>query len=239
MTQLLYRQSVLFCGSLCLLVLWAFWPRYFSRPPGTINLHIHAHAAPLTLWCGLLLVQSYAIRTRQYWIHKRLSYVSYALVPIIIVTTVDLFHNGMRGLEVMNHHVVNMAFNLSTLAVFGVLYGLAMYYRSDPPRHARYMLCTALPLFTAFVPRLIISSRVLVDLAVKAFGPAAISQASLLPAEAIALGMSIWDWRSHRRLNVFPVAFGLLLAIHLATVTLYRVPVWQSFVVWFAALPLP
>jgi hypothetical protein len=239
MTHILYRHSVLFCGVFCALVVWAFWPRYFSRPLNVTDLHIHAHVVPLALWCGLLVVQAYAIRTRQYWIHKRLGPVSYILMAAISITTLGLFHRGMRGLQIMEHHAVNLAFNLSTLAAFVLLYGLAMSYRRDPATHLRYMLCTTLPLCTAITPRLITDSRMLVDVAMRTFGPAAIGQASLIPADALALGMAIWDWRANRRLNVFPVAFGLLLTIHLATVTLYRVPLWQSFVTWFAGLPLP
>jgi hypothetical protein len=240
LTHILSRQAVIFCASVCTLMFWAFWPRYFSRPLSQTNLHIHAHAVPMTLWCLLLFVQTYAIRTRKYWIHKQLTYASYVLVPVIVVTTIGLFHKGMQGSPpLMEHLVVNLAINLSTLAVFVVLYGLAMYYRRDVPTHARYMLCTALPLFTAFVPRLIIDSGMLVDLAMKAFGHAQISQAALVPADFVAVGMSVWDWRANRRLNVFPVVFALLVTIHVATETLYRVSFWQSFVTWFAELPLP
>ena len=33
-------------------------------------------------------------------------------------------------------------------------------------------------------------------------------------ADVILVGLCIWDWRSHRRLNVFPIALVVLLAYH-------------------------
>ena len=36
--------------------------------------------------------------------------------------------------------------------------------------------------------------------------------------------------------NVFPVALGVLLAYHIGTLTLHRVPLWASFRAWFPAL---
>ena len=233
MNQALYRQSVFFCGWICLSIAWAFWPRYFSRPFSQPNLYVHAHVLPLTLWCFLLFIQAYAIRTGQYWIHRRLAYASYALMPIIVLTTLGLLHRGVQGLQLMEHHWVYFAFHLSTLTAFTALYGLALYHRHDPPTHTRYMLCTALPLFTVFVPRLFEISRPMENLAMMAFGPAAIGQAALIPANALAIAMSVWDWRASRRLNVFPVALGMLLTIHVATTTFYRVPVWRTFVGWF------
>ena len=51
-----------------------------------------------------------------------------------------------------------------------------------------------------------------------------------------AIALSVLDWRSRRRLNVFPVALALLLMIHVSVVTLYRIPLWKSAVDWFASV---
>jgi hypothetical protein len=37
---------------------------------------------------------------------------------------------------------------------------------------------------------------------------------------------------------VFPVALGILVAYHVGTLTLHRVPLWNAFCAWFLALPL-
>jgi hypothetical protein len=162
------------------------------------------------------------------------------LVAIILVTTLGLLHNGLEGKQLLDHHLKNFAFNLSTLMSFGVLYGLAVYHRNKPTIHARYMLSTVFPLFTAFVPRLIGTSETLTHFAIRTFGTfAALGQAALIPADIAAAGLSLWDWRTNRRLGPFPISLALLLTIHFATITLYRAPLWQSFVEWFVGLPLP
>ena len=54
------------------------------------------------------------------------------LVAVILSTTLALIHHRMQGRQIMEHHLKVMAFNLTTLAVFAVLYALAMYHRHDP-----------------------------------------------------------------------------------------------------------
>jgi hypothetical protein len=240
MTHVLYRQSVFLTAGLVLAILWAFWPTYFSHPLHQPRLHVHAHALPLTLWCVLLFVQAWAIRTRKHEIHQRLGTATYVLVPVILVTTLGLLHNGLQGKTILDQQLKNFAFNLGTLAAFVVLYGLAIHYRRDRATHARYMLSTAFPLFTAFAPRLITASELLTHWSIQAFGTfAALGQAALIPADVMAGALSIWDWRTNRRRGPFPIVLGVLLTIHLSTMTLYRAPLWRSFVEWFVQLPLP
>jgi hypothetical protein len=54
----------------------------------------------------------------------------------------------------------------------------------------------------------------------------------------LLLALTIWDWRAKRRLAVFPIALGLLLAYHVSVLTFHRIPAWRSFAAWFAGLPL-
>lgn len=45
-------------------------------------------------------------------------------------------------------------------------------------------------------------------------------------------------WRANRRLDVFPVALGVLLLYHVGTLTLHRLTLWNAFCEWFLGLPL-
>jgi hypothetical protein len=49
----------------------------------------------------------------------------------------------------------------------------------------------------------------------------------------LLVALAGWDWRAHRRLDVFPLAIAVLLLYHLGTLTL---PLWSSFCAWFLAL---
>jgi hypothetical protein len=57
-------------------------------------------------------------------------------------------------------------------------------------------------------------------------------------ADLLLLALALWDWRANRRVTVFPVALGVLLVYHTSVLTLHRVPLWNSFCVWFLSLPL-
>jgi hypothetical protein len=57
-----------------------------------------------------------------------------------------------------------------------------------------------------------------------------------LMADILLVGLCIWDWKSHRRWNVFPVALGLLLMYHYSVLNFYKFPFWQSFCQWFFEL---
>jgi len=235
-TRLLHRQGALVFGAVSLLVVWAFWSSYFSRPFDQPDIFVHAHALSQTLWCLLLTLQAGAIRTRHTWIHERVGAASPVLVAVILLTTLALMRHRMEGLPIMDVHLKVMAFNLSTLIAFALLYGLAMFHRRDARLHAAYMACTVFPFFTAFAPRLIQSSRPLMDVSMSLFGNfVALGQAGLIPGDVIAFAMSVRDWRTNRRLSVFPVALALLLTIHVSTVTLYRLPAWRSTVELFVS----
>jgi hypothetical protein len=235
-TGLLYRYSgptfLMIVGA----VFWAFWPIYFSVPPGRSPVTLHAHALSWTLWCLLLVVQGLAVRQGSTRLHQRLGALSPLLAAAIVLGTLAFMRDRARGAWIGEPYLITTAFNLATLGAFITLYGLAMYHRRDRALHSRYMICTALPLFPAFVPRLITVAPPWVgETAMRLFGRfAALGQAALVPADIAVLGLVVLDWRAQRRTAVFPIALALLLAIHGATVFLYRVPAWRSAVEWLA-----
>ena len=131
------------------------------------------------------------------------------------------------------------ALTLGSLAVFAIFYALAIHHRHDARLHARWMVCTVLPIVTPVSDRLIAAHAP----AVAAFMPQ-IAGNPILPAAGFALadllvlGLAVWDWRANNRRQVFPVALGVLVAYHVGTLTLHRVALWNDFCVWFLALPL-
>ena len=236
MTRLLADRSVLFGGSIVLLVWWAFWPSYFSRPFDQPDGLVHAHALSQTLWCLLLAAQAFAIRDERVSFHRKAGWVSPVLVATITVSTLMLMHQRMRDVVIADQQLKVFAFNLATLGAFLLLYGMAMYHHRDHRVHARYMLCTSLPFFTAFGPRLLEGYPPVVNLSVALFhGFVALSQAALIPADIAVATMSVLDWRARRR-PVFPIALACLLAIHAAP-ALHKIPAWRTATEAFLDLP--
>jgi len=95
------------------------------------------------------------------------------------------------------------------------------------------------PLFTPVTDRLIGAHwPSLVSVVPRIDGSPVVAFAGFVLADALLVALAAWDWRANRRLDVFPVALGVLLLYHVSALTLYRVPAWHAFCAWFLGLPL-
>ena len=239
----LYRHSARFFVVFLALTVWAFWPSYFARLFEQPNLWFHAHGVVLTLWLVMLVVQAQLIRTNRRPWHRRLGKLSYLLAPAVVVITTVFVHQrvgvGLAGVPVLPPLSLHfLALTLLSLVAFAAFYGCAIWFRRDAHRHARWMVCTVFPLFTPVTDRLIGAHlQPLIGVVPRIDGSPILPTVGFALADAILLALAWWDWRAHRRLDVFPVALGALLVYHLGTLTLHRVPLWNAFCVWFLGLP--
>ena len=234
----LVQRSHLYFLVFFLFMLWGFWLTYFVKIFEQENYRMHAHGITLILWCLMLIVQPYLIRTKKRPLHRAVGKFSYLLVPLLVITTLDLLHfrmTGNAGLKTLDYVFVALVVN--ALVVFLIMYGLAIVNKSKPTVHARYMLCTAFPMFTPITDRIIYL-----------FFPSAVPHMPTIEgnpivpivgfvlADLLLFGLCIWDWRSHRRWNVFPFALLLLVAYHLSVFHFYKFQYWRDFSSWFAGL---
>jgi uncharacterized membrane protein YozB (DUF420 family) len=235
---LLYRGSAWFFAAFACAVLVAFWPTYYSRLDAQPTYHPHAHGLAMTMWCVMLVTQVWLIRSgRRAW-HRQLGSVSFVLVPIIGMTTINFLHFRVRGAPLDAGVLGMMALVLNALAAFVILFVLAIIYRRQPATHARFMICTIFPLFTPVTDRLIarhlpsfISYIPLVD------GSPLLPLAGFALADAILIGLSVWDWRANRRL-IFPIALAILVAYHYSVVTFAGFGFWRTMAESFASMQL-
>jgi hypothetical protein len=228
--MMLYRHSVFVVSAFIALTVGTSW-RYFSEPLRQPSPYVHAHAGALTLWLMLLLVQACTSQCRRLDLHRWLGRVSYGVVALVVVTTAALIQHSLHGKVIVDPGLKVVAFNASTLLAFVVLYGAALYHRTDHARHQRYMLATMLPLSVAVSGRLLTAIPSLVNLATLVFGSfVALGQAGLLLADAVALALAGSDWRRTEKPGPFVVAFASLVGIHLSPVVLPTLPVWYAFV---------
>jgi hypothetical protein len=238
-TVWLYRHAVWLFLAFGVATIVAFWPSYFSRLDAQPTYHPHAHGLAMTLWCAVLIAQAWLIRSGRRGLHRQLGALSYLLVPLIVVTTVNFLHFRLQGaLRLDAVALYFMALVLNALVAFLAIYGLAIYHRRQPAVHGRYMLCTIFPLFTPVTDRLFGAHLPwVVPLVPRIDGVAVLPVAGFVIANVLLAGLAVWDWRTSRR-AVFPVALGVLLLFHLSVLTFHRLPVWRSFGEWFVSLPL-
>lgn len=55
-------------------------------------------------------------------------------------------------------------------------------------------------------------------------------------ADFILILLAIWDWRSNRRWNVFPVVLVIMLAYHFSVLNFYQYAFWRVFCEWFVGI---
>lgn len=222
-----------------LAMLVAFWPTYFSRLSVQTTYHPHAHGIAMSLWCAMLVTQAWLIRSNQRRLHRRIGALSYVLVPLMVITTINFIHFRVQGArDLGSFGLYFLALIVNALVAFLVLYGLAMMYRRDAPTHARYMASTIFPLFTPVTDRLIGAHMPsIVPLVPQIDGVPILPVAGFILADLMLVGLSIWDWRANSRRNVFPVALGVVLLYHVSVLTFYRWPFWAAFGAWFVRQP--
>ncbi len=231
----LFQKSHLYFTGFFLFVIAGFWATYFTRLLNQENYRMHTHGITLILWCLMLIVQPYLIRTKRTKLHRLIGRFSYILVPLLVIATIDLLLYRLKPLPqlgTIDYFFVALVVN--GLVAFVLLYGLAIYNRKKATVHARYMICTSLSIVTPFTDRLIniYFPSIHPYLPTIEGNPMAPAVGFLL-ADIILLGFCIWDWRSHRRINVFPVALLILLLYHISVFTFYQFDFWRSFCDWF------
>lgn len=234
----LYQRSYLFFIGFLALVIAGFWYTYIMRIRDQENYRMHVHGLALFVWCFLLVGQAYLVRTKQYKTHRTLGLVSYAWVPFMLYSTLDLLHYSLRGrLPLTTMDVVFVALVVNALVIFVVLYALAMVYRKQPLVHGRFMLCTVFPMITPATDRIVhIYFRPMVPYLYTIEGNPVAPVVGFALGDVVLLILCWWDWKAHRRIFVFPLALALLLLYHYSVLNFYRFGFWQSFSEWIATL---
>ena len=233
----LYQKSHLYFLAFFACMLAAFWYTYFTRLFQQETWRQHAHGIALILWCLMLVGQPLLIRAKQFAWHRRVGRGSYVLVPILCITTLDLLKYRLAAAPRLERR---------PLRVRGPGHQLAGRVRH--PLRVGDLVPQA-----AGDPRQVHGGDDLPDvhardgphhlhlLAVAGAPPAAhrgqpnVPLVGFFMADAMLVGLSLWDWVSHKRWNVFPFALVVLLAYHWSFLYGYQFAAWQRFCAWFVA----
>src|SRR5690606_42141029 len=126
-TRSVYRHGLWWFIPFFLAMLIAFWPSYFSRIAQQPTYHAHAHGLAMILWCAMLIAQASLVRLGRPALHRQLGKLSYLLVPLIVITTVNFIHFRVQGVtQLGNHGLYLLALIINALVVFVILFGLGI-----------------------------------------------------------------------------------------------------------------
>jgi len=232
--KVLFKKSHFYFIGFSAFVIIAFWLTYITEIFNQESYWMHVHGLAMFLWCALLITQPYLISKKENTLHRQLGKASYALVALIAVSTIGLYKFRLSTLDSLTTiDYLATSSVLIALLVFLIFYGLAIYFRKKPAIHARYMLCTVFAMFTAVIDRII---RIYFSDMVSIFpivgGENVVQVFGLTLGDIILLGLCIWDWQSHKRWNVFPIALGIHLTYHFAVLNFYKFDFWKNFCLW-------
>jgi hypothetical protein len=231
LNRLIYRQSIVFFAFIAAASLFAFWPGYLSQMSGK-DVLVHVHGALLTLWLAMLISQAAFIRTGRKGLHRQIGKLSYLLAPLVFVSIATIRHNAMaRAGDPLAPDQLALLFPNAVIQplTFALTYGMAILNRKDAATHARFMLCTLIP---AAGP---IFNRVMSLYVTDTIAWAPITANAVLVS---LVGLSIWDWQSSRRLNVFPLILVWMVVWTVVYTLIAGSELQIRFAEWYLSLPL-
>ncbi len=236
----LYDKSVFAFVVFFAIALWAFWTSYYGKLTEDMAAAKHLHGIAMTLWCLMLIGQALLIRLKKNKLHKFTGKLAYVIAPLIVITGAHLAQITVHDMEPgTSLYYYWIALMFISLIVFAVLYGLSMWYRKNPLTHARYMVCTIFPLFTPITDRLIYKYfQELIPIVPVLEGMPLVQLIGFALADTLLITLLIWDWRAHKRLDVFPVVMLAMGLFQLAVLTFYKFSFWRTIGDWIMSLPL-
>jgi hypothetical protein len=108
-----------------------------------------------------------------------------------------------------------------------------MKNRKQSDVHARYMVCTALPLLDPIFARILGINFFQAD-----FTTGFIQYITFTFTDLVLVILIIWDWKSHQRRDVFLPMLFVLLVTQIPTFFVLKSPTWHAFAAWYMQLPL-
>ena len=215
--------GVLIC---CLIGFHFTYTMQFPTFEGLSFVH-HFHGAMLMSWFLMLIVQPFLIRYKKYAWHRQLGKLSYAQVPLILlsiflVTKISYLKSITR--QPVDVAIGGLALDIPDILIFGLFFLLAMVNKRNTAAHMRYMVGTSLLMIGPGLGRALII-----------FGgipfPVAVTY-TMYVAEAITLVFIIYDYTKGNTLKPYLTIFSGLLFLHICW-SFQMSPWWQGFGSWF------
>jgi len=124
-----------------------FYPTYFSKVfrTGSYSMMTHIHVIIMIIWLLIVIVQPYLIKNRKVVLHKKIGRLSYAVVPLVVITALCLAISRIGTNPYFDEGFL-FFMPLKDCFIITVCFGLALYHKNNPSLHARYMICSSLPL---------------------------------------------------------------------------------------------
>lgn len=242
-TTSLTRNSLIFFAVILAIVLLGFWQTYFSNPFQVSGL-VQIHGLGMTLWCLMLMSQAFLIKSKRVKLHRAIGMSSYVLVPVNATLMLLVARNFIaRSPERVVEGVLNtesqyfISSSFADAGLFVVLFVLAMLHRREAAIHAKYMICTPLPVIAAATDRIIYSYFPgLAQFWLEDVGAVHMETLTWLFVDLGLFVLAIYEWWVRRPVHIFARAFGLFVAFQAAAMMWLYIPLMKAFGNWFVGV---
>ncbi len=231
-TKAIHRNSWLYFCLIPAFAVWGFWQSYFLGEVRPVTVFDHAHGISMFAWCAMLVLQAFLIREGARGLHRVVGRMSYVVVPIIALSSLALANQQLNARGLTEDAKFILLLQVSILAQFLIFYALAITNRKRPDKHARYMICTALPLIDPIFARILMLNVLTPD----QFWMTQYVTYAL--TDLILIALVIWDWRTSRRKDVFLPMLVVIVALQIPTLVFADSAGWNAFSEWFIRLPI-
>ncbi|MDX1373719.1 MAG: hypothetical protein R3321_14695 [Nitrososphaeraceae archaeon] len=226
---------------LIIFVIAGFYTSYFSRFFEPTENIIHTHFVLMALWIVMLIAQPFLIKFKMLSWHRLLGKASYVLVPLVLITSwfvtrneyykkiEYLQNNAIDGIQKLSPSEIIKAASVNPVAFIALIwfitfYSLAIIYRKQSNKHARYMLATALILLSPTIDRF-----VAINLGIETIAGIASFIISFLIIDLTIAYLLFVDFKNKREIKTLT---SCLLIFVIGQVSLYILPNfdwWASF----------
>ena len=236
-TKIRFDKSGYFFIGLVGIAILGFWPTYFSKflnRTENYSFYFHFHAAMMSLWIVLLIIQPILIRKNKLIIHKFIGKLTYVLMPLLFISVILLTHFQIqKHVDIVNGEKLygpHLIVPFKDLLILGTAYIIAIVYRRNVNIHARAMVATGIVFIEPALIRFIRHSFIPEQL------PAYLCNIVLM--YSLLIGLIIFERKQKNGRWVFPLILCLYIFVHSLIIFHIRFGFWETFARWFAALPL-
>ena len=128
------KAGYFFIG-LVVLAFLGFWATYFSKffdGETRFSFYFHFHAAMMSLWILVLIVQPTLIRKKKLAIHKIIGKLTYILMPLLFISVILLTHSRLQEhitvINGENFYGPHLVIPFKDLLILGTAYTIAVVY---------------------------------------------------------------------------------------------------------------
>lgn len=152
---------------------------------------------------------------------------------MIVVSTILLSNYKLNVRGLTDDGVYILSLQVFLLIQWLVPYTLAMKNRKRSDVHARFMICTALPLIDPIFAHILFFNFIKAD-----FSSGTFEYITYALTDLILIALIVWDWQSKQRRDVFLPMLFVALATQIPSFFVVGSSIWMAFATWYIQLPL-